>query len=85
MVPLTLEGAKARDKGFEPLPVPESYREGWPENVVPGNVARVYARLARDLREGTRTAPSFDDAVAVHRIIAAVEKAAANGTRTAVV
>jgi len=48
----------------------------WPEDVEPGNVARLYARMARDLRDGTRTAPSFEDGVAMHRIIAAIEKAA---------
>jgi predicted dehydrogenase len=50
--------------------------------VEPGNVARLYARLAQDIRDGTRTAPSFDDAVAVHRIIAAIERAAESGSRT---
>ena len=35
------------------------------------------------LREGTRSAPSFDDAVAVHRIIAAIESAAESGRCTA--
>jgi predicted dehydrogenase len=39
--------------------------------------------MAQDLRNGTRTAPSFEDAVAVHRIIAAIEKAAERGSRTA--
>jgi len=39
--------------------------------------------MARDLREGTRTAPSFDDAVAVHRIIEAIERAAESGNRAA--
>jgi predicted dehydrogenase len=84
MVPLSLEGAKAADKTFQPLTVPDSYRAGWPDSVVPGNVARLYARLAQDLRNGTRTAPSFDDAVALHRLIAAIEKAAATGSRTSV-
>jgi predicted dehydrogenase len=49
--------------------------------VKPGNVARLYARMARDLRDGTRTAPSFDDAVALHQIIAAIETAAETGCR----
>ena len=35
--------------------------------------------MARDLRDGTRTAPSFDDAVALHQIIAAIETAAKTG------
>ena len=83
MVQLFLEGARGDEKAFRSLEVPASYRSGWPEDVEPGNVARLYARMARDLREGTRTAPSFEDAVAVHRIIAAIERAAESGCRTA--
>jgi hypothetical protein len=30
--------------------------------------------MARDLRDGTHTARSFEDAVAVHRVIAAIER-----------
>jgi predicted dehydrogenase len=82
MVQLSLKGARNGEKVFRPLEVPASYRSGWPEDVEPGNVARVYARMARDLREGTRSAPSFEDAVAVHRIIAAIERAAESGSRT---
>jgi predicted dehydrogenase len=81
MVQLSLQGARAEEKAFRPLEVPPSYRSGWPQDVEPGNVARVYARMAQDLRVGTRTAPSFDDAVEVHRVIAAIEKAAETGTR----
>ena len=84
MVPLSLKGARGEERAFRPLEVPASYRAGWPDDVEPGNVARLYARMARDLREGTRSAPSFEDAVAVHRIIAAIEKAAETGRRTAV-
>jgi len=83
MVQLSLKGARNGEKAFRPLEVPALYRSGWPQDVVPGNVARLYARMARDLREGTLTAPSFDDAVAVHRVIAAIEKAAEGGSRTA--
>ena len=49
---------------------------------MPGNVARIYARMGRDLRDGTHTARSFEDAVAVHRVIAAIERAAESGSRT---
>jgi len=45
------------------------------------NIALTYSRLAKDMREGTRTVPSFDDAVTRHRMIAAIDAAAANGTR----
>jgi predicted dehydrogenase len=82
MVQLSLEGARGDERELQPLEVPASYRSGWPDNVVPGNVARVYARLAADLRNGTRTAPTFEDAVEIHRIIAAVESAAASGHRS---
>jgi predicted dehydrogenase len=82
MVQLSLAGARGEEKVFRPLAVPASYRSGWPEDVVPGNVARIYARMARDLRESTRSAPTFEDAVAVHRIIDAIERAAESGSRT---
>jgi predicted dehydrogenase len=82
LVKLSLKGARGDEKAFQQLEVPTSYHSGWPEEAVPGNVARIYARMARDLREGTRTAPSFEDAVALHRVIAAIEKAAENGCRT---
>lgn len=81
MVQLTLAGARGEESAFKNLEVPESYRTGWPEDVIPGNVARVYARMAADLRDGTHTAPGFADAVAVHRIIDAVERSAESGAR----
>ena len=80
MVQLSIKGARGEEKKFRPLEVPASYRAGWPQDVEPGNVARVYARMALDLRDGTRTAPSFEDAVALHRVIAAIEKAAESGS-----
>jgi predicted dehydrogenase len=83
MVQLSIKGARGEEKAFKPLEVPASYRSGWPQDVEPGNVARLYARMAHDLRDGSRTAPSFEDAVAVHRIIAAIERAAESGSRIA--
>jgi predicted dehydrogenase len=78
---LSLNGAQGDEKSFRPLEIPESYRSDYPKEVVPGNVARVYARMARDLHEGTGTAPTFDDAVALHRIISAIEEASQSGRR----
>jgi predicted dehydrogenase len=83
MVRLSLQGARGAERTFRPLEVPTAYRSDWLEDVEPGNVARLYARMARDLRDGTRTAPSFDDTVALHRVIAAIERAAESGSRTA--
>ncbi|MGW1785639.1 Gfo/Idh/MocA family protein [Streptomyces sp. NPDC002143] len=45
------------------------------------NVARSYARLAQDLREGSRTVPTFADALVRHRMISAIESSARSGTR----
>jgi len=81
-VKLSLTGVKEGERAFRPLDVPASYYSGWPDDPEPGNVARVWAKMAEDLRENSRTAPSFDDAVAIHRIIEAIEQAAESGKRT---
>lgn len=83
MFELSLRGGRGAESGLQPLPVPDSYR--WaPPQPAPGfsfNVAQAYARLARDMREGTRLSPTFDDAVARHRLLRAVETAASSGQR----
>lgn len=85
MVPLTLEGARGDERAFRVLDIPEAYREGVAvQDVVPGNVGRVYARMSADLREGTQTAPSFDDAVELHRLLETIETAATSGARVEV-
>jgi predicted dehydrogenase len=83
MVPLSVEAVRDGEATFRPVELPASYRAGWPQDAVVGNVARLYARMAGDLRDGTVTAPGFDDAVALHRVIAAIEKAAESGVRAA--
>src|SRR2546422_8402415 len=45
------------------------------------NVAQAYAHFARDYREGTHLCPTFDDAVTRHRMLDAIERAAATGQR----
>lgn len=45
------------------------------------NVGEVYACLARDLADGTRTTPGFDHALHNSRLVAAVERAARTGER----
>lgn len=61
------------------------------ENAVSGslkgparNVGLIYARMASDIRDGTRKAPSFDQAVRTHQVIAAVEQAASTHRRVRV-
>src|SRR5216117_3039352 len=77
---MTVRGGKGAQSWLEVLPVPQQYRY----SPLPGsatNVAQAYARFARDYREGTHLCPTFDDAVTRHRMLDAIEKAAATGQR----
>ena len=85
IVQLSIHGANGDATGLERLTPPASFYEGWPDNSVARNVARVYALIAEDIRSGTRKAPSFRDAVALHETIDRIERSAATsgpqGTR----
>ncbi|MEV5835439.1 Gfo/Idh/MocA family oxidoreductase [Nocardia sp. NPDC052112] len=48
-----------------------------------GNVARLYAALAQDIRTGTTTVPTFDDGVHLHRLLDDVRSSADTATRVA--
>ena len=77
---MTVRGGKGGEASLELLPVPEQYR--WSPLQGPGtNVAQAYARFARDYREGTHLCPTFEDAVTRHRMLDAIETAAATGQR----
>jgi predicted dehydrogenase len=78
-VQLTIEGAQGVDDPFRKMELPASYAAGdWPDHIYASNVARLYARMGADIRDGTQTAPSFDDAVELHRVIDVMERAAAS-------
>src|SRR5213596_3121319 len=77
---LTVRGGKGVQPSLEVLPVPQKYRFS-PLHGPATNVAQAYARFARDYREGTHLCPTFDDAVTRHRMLDAIEKAAATGQR----
>src|SRR6184192_2610663 len=77
---MDVRGAKGAQSSLELLPVPEQYR--WVPQQGPGtNVAQAYALFARDYREGTHYCPTFEDAVTRHRMLNAIETAAATGRR----
>ena len=69
---MTVRGGNGAQSSLEALPAPQG-----PST----NVARAYARFARDYREGTHLCPTFDDAVTRHRMLDAIEQAAATGRR----
>ena len=77
LVDLEVRGGNGEAAGLEPLMPPASAYEGLPGSAVARNVARIYALLATDIREGTRSAPNFDDAVALHELVDAIERSAA--------
>ncbi len=79
---LTVRGGQGARSPLEVLPVPDQYRWSPPQRQGPStNVAQSYARFARDYREGTHLCPTFDDAVTRHRMLDAIETAAATGQR----
>src|SRR5436305_2023378 len=81
---LDVRGGKGAQSSLELLTVPEHYRWAPPQPPGPStNVAQAYARFARDYREGTHLCPTFDDAVTRHRLLDAIETAAATGQRQA--
>jgi predicted dehydrogenase len=77
---LTVRGGNKTDTSLEAMPVPEQYRSSSVQGPAL-NVAQAYARFARDYYEGTHLCPTFDDAVIRHRMLSAVEIAAATGQR----
>jgi predicted dehydrogenase len=79
---MEVRGGRGAQSAIEILPVPERYRWSPPQPPGPStNVAQAYARFARDYREGTHLCPTFDDAVTRHRMLHAIETAAATGQR----
>jgi predicted dehydrogenase len=77
---LTLHGGRGAQTSLEVLPVPQQYRSS-PLQGPALNVAQAYARFASDYRDGTHLCPTFDDAVTRHRMLDAIETAAATGQR----
>src|SRR5205814_9898946 len=79
---MTVHGGKGAQSSLEVPPVPAQCRWSPPQGPGPSiNVAQAYARFARDYREGTHFCPTFDDAVTRHRMLNAIETAAATGQR----
>jgi len=79
---MAVHGGNGAQSSLEVLPVPEQYRWSPPQGPGPSaNVAQAYARFARDYREGTHLCPTFEDAVTRHRMLNAIETAAATGQR----
>jgi predicted dehydrogenase len=81
MFDVTVHGTQADNVALKVLEVPGKYRripnaEGFAQNI-----AQAFQRMAADIRNGTTTCPTFDDAVTRHRMIAAIQEAAKTGRK----
>ena len=68
----TLMGATG-DETLHELEIPARYGADRFSEGPSQSVATAYLRLAADIKDGTHTSPDFDDAVALHRLIDAIE------------
>lgn len=77
-----LEGANGAQKAVAELAVPAKYAllPGSPKDI-PYTLSHAYVRVLDDLRNGTHEVPGFAEAVVRHRMIEAIERAHAGGTR----
>jgi predicted dehydrogenase len=80
-----LRGAGSDDEGLQDLTIPDSYYWG-PDSLKNDaglvlNVAQAHRKFVKDIREGTSETPSFADAVKLHQLLDAVERAAQTGER----
>jgi len=78
----TVEGGQGEDKVLTAMPTPAEHR--WAPAGIDGvaiNVGQMYVRMAQDIREGTRSAPTFAHALTRHRMLDALERSAASGQR----
>ncbi len=69
---MTVKGAQG-DEEMKTLTPPAEFYEGRPEGVIACNVAGIYALVADDIQMGTRYAPSFEDALALHELLDQIE------------
>jgi predicted dehydrogenase len=71
--PLRVEAGKRGERGYCELKVPSSYYFDFEDAPAARNVGGIYRLMVEDIRRGTRNAPSFDDAVKLHKITDAIE------------
>jgi predicted dehydrogenase len=76
-----IEGAHGDNLPLEQLPVPAIY-DRLPPSGLPSAVlelAQLYAAYAEDIHTGSRTAPTFDDALRMHNLLDATVESTESG------
>ncbi|MGG6239418.1 Gfo/Idh/MocA family protein [Nodosilinea sp. AN01ver1] len=77
-----VQGAQGKAAAVQDIKMPQNYKTVDADlEIMATTVASNYALLAADLKNGTKTVPTFADAVKLHRLIFAVEQSAATGNR----
>lgn len=74
LMPLTIRGATGADRELQQLTLPAEL-EGLPKNPMVTNVLLIYKRIVDDIRNNTRTAPSFQDGLKLMELIDQIETA----------
>ncbi|WP_168788677.1 Gfo/Idh/MocA family protein [Paraburkholderia aromaticivorans] len=82
--PLRVEAGRKGQDGYTELEIPQSYYFGLEDALAARNVAGIYRLMADDLRLGTHTAPNFDDALGLHKVLSAIEQSDQTGRRVRV-
>ena len=80
-----IEGAKCVAESLQPMPVPASY-DWMPASELPSAVlelGQLYAAHAHDVSEGTHIAPTFEDALRLHKLFDAMSLSTTTGKRVA--
>lgn len=74
---------RVKPGGLEELPIPETYRlvSGCSPSDMFYTLANAYALMRSDIKLGTDHVPTFADALVRHRMIEAIERSSATGTR----
>jgi predicted dehydrogenase len=72
---LKIESCLEGTTQFKAVEIPAETLQLFPQQYVPGNVARMYRLMSEDLINNTHKAPDFDYAVELHRLIDRIEKA----------
>ncbi|AUX44355.1 oxidoreductase [Sorangium cellulosum] len=76
---MSLSGARGDGQPLQPIPTPEHLswlpRSGLSDDAF--QIAHVYAAFAKDLAEGTSVAPTFRDALKLHRLVDTIAQASA--------
>ncbi|WP_221791860.1 Gfo/Idh/MocA family oxidoreductase [Aquisediminimonas sediminicola] len=73
---LDIRGATGEGTDMAPIVVPADCSAGLSPSGTPGNIARFYQHIARQIRTGTSDCPDFKAAVKRHQMLAAIEQSA---------